>query len=65
MMQLLAGTAYLHDQWVLHRDLKTSNILVNGIVSLLDCLLGCGLFGVRADLWMLYRSPATLEFGSA
>ena len=28
VQQLLAGTAYLHDQWVLHRDLKTSNILV-------------------------------------
>ncbi len=25
--QLLAGVAYLHENWVLHRDIKTSNIL--------------------------------------
>lgn len=29
MLQLLAGVAYLHENWVLHRDLKTSNILYN------------------------------------
>ena len=27
MWQLLSGVAYLHAHWVLHRDLKTSNIL--------------------------------------
>lgn len=27
MRQLLSGVAYLHSHWVLHRDLKTSNIL--------------------------------------
>lgn len=27
MGQLLAGVAYLHEHWVLHRDLKTSNLL--------------------------------------
>lgn len=27
MWQLLSGVAYLHEHWVLHRDLKTSNIL--------------------------------------
>jgi cell division cycle 2-like protein len=27
MRQLLAGIAYLHEHWVLHRDLKTSNLL--------------------------------------
>ncbi|RZC56947.1 hypothetical protein C5167_015810 [Papaver somniferum] len=29
MLQLLEGVEYLHDNWVLHRDLKTSNILMN------------------------------------
>ena len=27
--QLASGVAYLHDSWVLHRDLKTSNLLLN------------------------------------
>jgi cell division cycle 2-like protein len=29
MLQLLEGVKYLHDNWVLHRDLKTSNLLLN------------------------------------
>jgi tRNA A-37 threonylcarbamoyl transferase component Bud32 len=40
MLQLLRGTAYLHDNWVLHRDLKTSNILVNNRGELKICDFG-------------------------
>ena len=29
MAQLLNGMAHLHENWVLHRDLKTSNILIS------------------------------------
>lgn len=29
MQQLAAGVGYLHDNWILHRDLKTSNLLLN------------------------------------
>ncbi|KAM0926208.1 hypothetical protein ACQ4PT_003725 [Festuca glaucescens] len=29
VLQLLEGVKYLHDNWVLHRDLKTSNLLLN------------------------------------
>lgn len=29
LLQLANGVAYLHDHWILHRDLKTSNLLLN------------------------------------
>lgn len=29
LLQLTSGVAYLHDNWILHRDLKTSNLLLN------------------------------------
>ncbi|KAF5270974.1 hypothetical protein FQA39_LY08277, partial [Lamprigera yunnana] len=38
MKQLLCAIAYLHDNWILHRDLKTSNLLLsqNGILKVGD-----------------------------
>jgi cell division cycle 2-like protein len=38
MLQIVAGVEYLHDNWILHRDLKTSNILMNnrGEIKLAD-----------------------------
>lgn len=40
MQQLLAGVAFLHHHWVLHRDLKTSNILYNRKGELKICDFG-------------------------
>ncbi|KAJ1392463.1 Serine/threonine-protein kinase, active site [Sesbania bispinosa] len=40
MIQLLKGVKYLHDNWVLHRDLKTSNLLLNNRGELKICDFG-------------------------
>ncbi|CAA2999198.1 cyclin-dependent kinase G-2-like isoform X1 [Olea europaea subsp. europaea] len=40
MLQLLEGVGYLHDNWVLHRDLKTSNLLLNNSGELKICDFG-------------------------
>ena len=29
MLQLLRGVAHMHDNWIIHRDLKTSNLLLS------------------------------------
>jgi len=38
MLQLLDGVAFLHDNWIIHRDLKLSNILLSnkGILKIAD-----------------------------
>eukprot|EP00040_Diaphanoeca_grandis_P039406 m.258965 g.258965 ORF g.258965 m.258965 type:complete len:735 (-) comp37392_c0_seq1:155-2359(-) len=38
MRQLLSGIHHLHDNWILHRDIKTSNILMShkGILKIAD-----------------------------
>nr|XP_024363927.1 cyclin-dependent kinase G-2-like [Physcomitrium patens] len=40
MLQLFDGIKYLHDNWVLHRDLKTSNLLLNNRGELKICDFG-------------------------
>ncbi|KAL5612997.1 hypothetical protein BROUX41_003926 [Berkeleyomyces rouxiae] len=38
LLQLVSGVAYLHDNWILHRDLKTSNLLLTnrGVLKIAD-----------------------------
>eukprot|EP01060_Flectonema_neradi_P012011 TRINITY_DN18931_c0_g1_i1.p1 TRINITY_DN18931_c0_g1~~TRINITY_DN18931_c0_g1_i1.p1 ORF type:complete len:420 (+),score=57.76 TRINITY_DN18931_c0_g1_i1:85-1344(+) len=38
MRQLLSGVGYLHQNWVIHRDLKTNNLLYgnNGVLKICD-----------------------------
>lgn len=67
MLQLLSGIKYLHDNWVLHRDLKTSNLLLNNCGELKICDFGLARqYGsplkpythLVVTLW--YRSPELL-----
>ncbi|KAL8037902.1 hypothetical protein ABFX02_11G067900 [Erythranthe guttata] len=67
MLQLLEGIKYLHDNWVLHRDLKTSNLLLNNRGELKICDFGLSRqYGsplkpytqLVVTLW--YRSPELL-----
>ncbi|KAL7147377.1 hypothetical protein ABFS83_06G103700 [Erythranthe nasuta] len=67
MLQLLEGIKYLHDNWVLHRDLKTLNLLLNNRGELKICDFGLSRQYGRplkpytplvVTLW--YRSPELL-----
>ncbi|KAK7747130.1 hypothetical protein SLS62_009185 [Diatrype stigma] len=68
LAQLASGVAFLHDRWVLHRDLKTSNLLLNnrGRLKIADFGMAryCGdpappqLTALVVTLW--YRAPELL-----
>ena len=38
-LQLLSGLSFMHDNWMIHRDLKTSNLLLShkGILKVCIC----------------------------
>ena len=66
MLQLLSGMSYLHENWIMHRDLKMSNILVTNSGDLKICDFGLARpFGgvgrytqLVVTLW--YRPPELL-----
>ena len=41
LLQLLRAVFHLHDNWILHRDLKTSNLLLShkGILKVVEWIL--------------------------
>ncbi|PCH33548.1 Pkinase-domain-containing protein [Wolfiporia cocos MD-104 SS10] len=69
MLQLLSAVAHCHEKWILHRDLKTSNLLMNnrGTIKVADFGLARrygdpvgvgGLTQLVVTLW--YRAPEIL-----
>ncbi|KAI0603297.1 kinase-like domain-containing protein [Biscogniauxia sp. FL1348] len=68
LRQLASGLAYLHDRWILHRDLKTSNLLLSnrGCLKIADFGMAryvgdpppARLTQLVVTLW--YRSPELL-----
>jgi serine/threonine protein kinase len=64
LSQTLAGLAYLHDNDIMHRDIKGSNILVNdeGIVKLADFGASKKLCNLQKDLMMSLTVRGTPYF---
>ncbi|RPA97753.1 kinase-like protein [Choiromyces venosus 120613-1] len=76
MLQLVSATALMHSQWIVHRDLKTSNLLMNnrGQIKVADFGLARYIGDPMPPLTQLvvtlwYRSPELLlgakEYGTA
>jgi cell division cycle 2-like protein len=67
MLQLLSGIACLHKNWIIHRDLKTSNLLMNnrGVIKIADFGLARRYGSPLGDITQLvvtlwYRAPELL-----
>ena len=67
MLQLLSGIQCMHSHWIVHRDLKTSNLLMNnrGCIKIADFGLARRFGSPLGDMTQLvvtlwYRSPELL-----
>ncbi|KAM0033215.1 putative protein-serine/threonine kinase CMGC-CDK-PITSLRE family [Helianthus debilis subsp. tardiflorus] len=63
MIQLLEGVAYLHDNYVMHRDLKTSNLLLNNDGEAPELLLEMKNYSTAVDMWSVGCIMAELLSG--
>ncbi|TKY90998.1 hypothetical protein EX895_000997 [Sporisorium graminicola] len=62
MHQLLSAVAALHRNWIVHRDLKSSNLLMNNRGQLKVADFGLARrFGDPVDAWLAKSRPRTLE----
>ena len=67
--QILSATEHIHDKWILHRDLKTSNILVHETGKICLCDFGLArkyqlpLRAMTQTVITLWYRPVELLFG--
>ena len=52
MMQLLRGVQHLHNNWIIHRDLKTSNLLLShsGILKVMMMMIVIKILVINCNL---------------
>jgi cell division cycle 2-like protein len=57
MQQLLSGIAHMHSEWVIHRDLKTANLLLshNNILKVGFYFLQLFIFVISNINFLIFR----------